>query len=157
MTGRQWTITSPSRTSSSRNTPWVDGCWGPMLTVSSSRSAPSTRSFVDGGALSVVAIQPPRDREVDGLCAERLGAPQRVAAPLVGQQDPPEIGMVLELDTEQVEQLALVPVCAGHDARDAGGFTISARLQPQPGALLERIEQIDQLEPICPAQQVHRG
>src|SRR5713101_5977788 len=108
MTGRQWTTTSPSRSSSSRSTPCVDGCWGPMLTVSSSR-------FSVGGL--VAAIHPPRDGEVDGLCAKRFRASQRVALPVVWQHDPCQIRVTFELDAEQVEQLTLVPVRASDDRR----------------------------------------
>src|SRR5437773_10622080 len=97
MTGRQWTTTSPSRTSSSRNTPCVDGCWGPMLTVSSSCG-------------SACAIDLPSNGEVHRLATEWLGPPQRVTDPLVGHHDARQVRMADELDPEQVEDLALVPV-----------------------------------------------
>src|SRR5215472_10026264 len=99
MTGRQWTTTSPSSTSSSRRTPCVEGCCGPMLTVSSSL-----------GEDSACAIDRPSDREVDGFAADRLAAAERVAAPVVGQHDAGQIGMPRELDAEEVEHFTLVPV-----------------------------------------------
>src|SRR5438093_7452646 len=122
-------MTSPSSTNSSRNTPCVDGCCGPMLTVSSSRFSRSanvppnwvprpdmsSKGVPAGVVRSVAAIRLARDGEVDGLRAERLGAAQRVAAPVVGQHDPPQVGVILKLDAKQVEQLAFVPVCAGHE------------------------------------------
>src|SRR5260370_4615947 len=119
-------MTSPSSTSSRRSTPWVDGCWGPMLTVSSSRSSPvSTRA-----GRSIVAIDLPCDREVDGLRAERFGAAQGVAVPLVGKHDAAQIGVALKVDSEQVEELALVPVGAGDNSGDAGCVAVRARLEP---------------------------
>src|SRR5918911_382714 len=102
MTGRQCTTTSPSSTSSTRSTPCVDGCWGPMLTFSSSRAS--------GLAVSVTRVHAPRHGEVDGLRAERLGASKRMAAPFVGQHDASQLGVALKVDTEQVVHLALVPV-----------------------------------------------
>src|ERR671931_416164 len=108
MTGRHWTTTSPSSTSSSRSTPCVDGCCGPMLTVNSSRC--SLR-------VSVAAIHVSGDGEVDRLGAERLGPAQRVALPVVGQHDAAQVRVTVEADPEQVEHLALVPVGAG----DSGG------------------------------------
>ena len=40
MTGLMSRTTSPSSVVSRRSTPWVAGWWGPMLSVSSSCSAP---------------------------------------------------------------------------------------------------------------------
>src|SRR5688572_27884466 len=99
MTGRQRTTTSPSRTSSRRSTPCVDGCWGPILTVSSSRR-------------SVAAIHAPRHGEVDRLGADRFRATQRMALPVIGQHDARQLGVAIEADAEQIEQLTLVPVGA---------------------------------------------
>src|SRR5262245_1932578 len=108
MTGRQWTTTSPSSVSSSRSTPWVEGCCGPMLTVNSSRGAASSgRASVPGRTRSVMSVDLSGDSEVDRLGAEGLGAPQRVTPPGVGQHDAPQIRVSRELDPEQVEHLAL--------------------------------------------------
>src|SRR5919199_3274933 len=122
MTGRQRTTTSPSSTSSSRSTPWVDGCCGPMLTVSSSRCSSGLTSSVEPTSWVLVpgvpgrtsasarTIDVSRDGEVDGLRPEGFGASQRVALPVIGQHDALQVGVALEANTEQVEQLALVPV-----------------------------------------------
>src|SRR5258708_36442071 len=118
MTGRQWTITSPSRTSSSLSTPCVEGCCGPILTVSSSRFSPT----------SIAAIHLPCDGEVDGLGPQGLAAAKGVGAPFVGHHDPAQIWVALELDAKQVEELALVPVGTRHDRGDAGRLTVGARL-----------------------------
>ena len=45
MYGMQSVITSPSSFSMRRSTPWVDGCWGPMLTYISSIVSP-VRSII---------------------------------------------------------------------------------------------------------------
>src|SRR5438128_12006035 len=120
-------MTSPSNTSSNLSTPWVEGCWGPMLTVSSSRLSPTL----------VATICFPCHGEIGGLRAERFGAAQGMAAPVVGQHDAPQIGAALKLDTEHDEELALAPVGAGHERGDAGGKAVGVRLQPQPGPVLE--------------------
>src|SRR5579864_8423203 len=135
MTGRQWTTTSPSRVSSRRSTPCVDGCCGPMLTVSSSRLSGS-----------VSAIRLPRHGEVDGLTAKWLGAPERVALPFVRQHDPLEIWMSLELNPEQVKELALVPIRARNCWRETGCLSIRRRLDAQPLMALQRVEEVRELE-----------
>src|SRR5438067_13823645 len=127
MTGRHLTTTSPSSSNSKRSTPWVDGCCAPMLTVSSSRF--SLRGLI-------AAIDPPRDGEVDGLGAERLGAPQGVALPIIWQHDSSQIGVAVELDAQQVDQLALVPVGAGDDRGQAVRLAVGARLEPEAGVLI---------------------
>src|SRR6266852_3250740 len=121
-------MTSPSRTSSRRSTPWVEGCCGPMLTVSSSRSPSAAPT--EGASTSVTAVDLSGHGEVDGLRAERLGAPQRVAAPIVGEHDAAQIGVALKVDAKEVEQFALVPVGAGDDGGDAGRIAIRARFDP---------------------------
>src|SRR4051794_26055278 len=145
MIGRQLTTTSPSSLSSSRSTPCVDGCCGPMLTVSSSRRS------------SVVAIYPPCHGEVHGLAAERLGSPQRMPLPGVWQHDPPQVWVALEADAKQVEHLALVPVGARHARRQARRLAIGGSLDPQPRLLGHRIEQVDELETLLAPQAIDRG
>ena len=44
MIGLQRVTVSPSSSSSSRSTPWVEGCWGPMLMI--------MRSGAEGGAVA---------------------------------------------------------------------------------------------------------
>src|ERR1051325_1974111 len=122
MTGRHLTATSPSRTSSRRSTPCVDGCCGPMLMVRSSRS-------------SVSAINPSRYREIDGLAAQGLSSSQGVALPIVGQHDPLQIGMARELDAKQVEDFAFIPVRARHNRGDARGLLVSSGFESEPRVL----------------------
>src|SRR5438876_613166 len=40
MTGRHETTYSPSSSKTSRSTPWVEGCWGPMLMIMVSSRTP---------------------------------------------------------------------------------------------------------------------
>src|SRR5213594_1732851 len=113
MTGRQWTTTSPSNWSSRRSTPCVEGCCGPMLTVSSSRA-------------SVCCINLPRDGEVDRLRAEWLAAAQRMALPVIGQHDALQVRMPREAHAEQIEHFAFVPVGPRDVGGDAWGFAVGA-------------------------------
>ena len=56
MWGMQRMTVSPSSSSTSRSTPWVAGCWGPMLTIigsapnsSAGSPRPATRSGIRVG------------------------------------------------------------------------------------------------------------
>src|SRR5207248_5248102 len=70
-------------------------------------------------------------READRLAADRIVLAQRVAFPVVLEQDPHEIRMAVEADAHQVELLALVPVGGRPHAYDArhGLAVIEPRLQ----------------------------
>src|SRR6266542_4472070 len=136
MTGRQWTTTSPSNWSSRRSTPWVEGCCGPMLTVSSSRSLCSRVSGV-GCRRSHVLFPETRDLrhdtvslarhgEVDRLRAEWLAAAQRMALPVIGQHDALQVRMPREAHAEQIEHFAFVPVGPRDVGGDAWGFAVGA-------------------------------
>src|SRR5713226_9348761 len=67
MTGRHLTTTSPSRVSSSRSTPWVDGCWGPMFTVSSSRFSTVVMTLSVSADIPPPGRLRPRPRTAEGL------------------------------------------------------------------------------------------
>src|SRR5438477_315987 len=110
-----------------------------------------------GVTASLVAIRSPGHGEIDRLCAERLGAAQREAPPFVGQHDAPQVRVALEGETEQIEQLALVPVGAGHDGGDAGRRAVRSRLEPHPRVLLERVEQVHKLEAVLAREQIDCG
>src|SRR4051812_31564782 len=97
-TGRTEITFSPSSSRTIRSTPWVEGCWGPMLMnmVSSRMSArvspPSGvrasadialhRPLVDGGDERALVLRADP--------AERVVLPQRVALPVVRHEDPAE-------------------------------------------------------------------
>src|SRR6266852_5287391 len=132
MTGRTSRTISPSSSSTSRSTPWVEGCWGPMLMVmrplsasSSSTKAPWERSSnVDSTRCFFMNASPSMPwREVlvlDGDLPHRVVLPQGVALPLVRHEDARQVGMALEDDAEQVVGLAFVPVGPGPDAGHRG-------------------------------------
>src|SRR5262245_26050599 len=120
MTGLTSTTVSPSSVSSSRSTPWVEGCWGPMLI-----SIISVRNTVD---------LLPQPHVLLGEAFQRQFLAQRVPAPLVGQEDAAQVGMPVEDDAEEVEDLALVPVgrlVDRHRRRQRLPFP-HVRLEPQP-------------------------
>src|SRR5258706_11388126 len=111
MIGLAPTMVSPSSSSATRSTPWVEGCCGPMLRV-----IVSLRTELDllgrellelGGGLHPVGRVV---GEGDLLVAERRVLAQRPAHPVLGQQDAGEVRVARELDAVEVERLALVPV-----------------------------------------------
>src|SRR5258705_13524832 len=123
MMGLAPTMVSPSSSSATRSTPWVEGCCGPMLSVIVSLR---TRLDLPGCQL----LEPGRGlraarrvvREGHLFVAERGVLAQRPAHPVLGQQDAGEVGMAGELDAKEIEGFALVPVRSGPHAghrRDA--------------------------------------
>jgi hypothetical protein len=54
--------------------------------------------------------------EVDRVAADRVVAPQRVALPVVGEQDPDQVGVPLEADPEEIPE-AMVGFSAPRKAR----------------------------------------
>src|SRR5215510_13457067 len=117
-------MTSPSRSTIRRNTPWVLGCWGPKFTVRMSPPNSRSRVIVTPGARVCSGIvsgmrsglrrcRPPDFvvfGEVDRLTADWKVAAQRVAHPVVRHQDPGQVRMALEPDAEHIPRLALIPV-----------------------------------------------
>src|SRR6185436_16024807 len=101
---------SPSSSSTRRKTPWVLGCCGPMFTVIV--SVRSSAMPLVGRALHAIAFQVRAELRLADL--ERLVGlrrfpdlhgiilPLRVPFPVVGHQDAPQVGMVLEDDPEHV-------------------------------------------------------
>src|SRR5215213_1675504 len=124
MIGLHFTTTSPSSSSSMRRTPWVLGCCGPMLMCSVLLMR--VVSIAIGLASQLVAAAGAEDlsghREIHRLAADRVVAPQRMAFPAVRHHDPRQVWVPLELDPEQVVDLALVPVGAGEEAGDTRGL-----------------------------------
>src|SRR3954465_12070901 len=148
MIGLDRSTVSPSSSNIRRNTPCVDGCWGPMLMImrSSSRgpwgavsraaasrsdmrstaeeSRRRTRSSEGGSVVVVIASAGGRSVfELNRDTADRIVLTQRVADPVLGHQYAGEIRMVLELDTEHVVDLALEGLAAGIEIehrRDTG-------------------------------------
>src|SRR5262245_65237350 len=106
--------TSPSSSTTRRSTPCVLGCCGPMLMVTVSGVRGS-----GGAGLGSISCMP-------GSGLQRKVFAQGVPLEIVGHQDAPQVGVVLEADADQVEGLALVPVGAAPDGRDAGDLPFFA-------------------------------
>src|SRR5208283_2090835 len=98
---------SPSSLRITRRTPCVDGCCGPMLRTSSVES----RNVASGirGSLSAFDAQVLLNPALV-LLKNRIILPQRVALPLIGQQDPVHVRVSGEFDAEHIEHFALQPV-----------------------------------------------
>src|SRR4051812_619720 len=98
MTGFRSTIVSPSTVIWTRKTPWVLGCWGPILTTKGSVRR---------------AIYP--------LLTERKEVlPQRIPFELVPEKDAAQIGMTGESDAEQIVDLALLELRRSPNVDDRG-------------------------------------
>src|SRR6266545_1121839 len=114
MIGLALTTVSPSSSSTTRSTPCVEGCCGPMLRVMVSvrtvghllRSQLLEVGRRNGAAGRVV-------REGHLLVAERRVLAQRPPFPVVGEQDARKVGVAGERDPVEVVGLALVPVGRG--------------------------------------------
>src|SRR5436190_19608187 len=109
MTASTSTTVSPWRPRIARKTPWADGCCGPMFICRRSGPAQSisTRVVLFTSSIGRVTLSIGRMRRVD-----RVRLEERMPLPRVFQQDAPQVGMVLEVNPEHVEALALHPVRA---------------------------------------------
>src|SRR5512141_1152700 len=120
ITTSQSTTRSPSSLSTTRSTPWVLGCCGPMLMTSSSVSKSDwLMDLLDVGGVLVRPQLQPFGRVFHQQLArslERIVLPLRMPLPLVGHQDPPQVGMPREAHPEHVPHLALEPVGCGPHA-----------------------------------------
>src|SRR5262249_51647953 len=109
-----------------RITPCVAGCCGPKLTsrscVATSRknsrspdgsTRPSFSSVMlpcGSAAMGLPSSRALLARDPVVLLGEHVVLPQRVADPVVGQQDVPRVGVADERDAEHLAALALVPL-----------------------------------------------
>src|SRR5271154_5065604 len=109
---------SPSSSSNTRNTPWVDGCWGPML---------RTIVFAVPIAVSTVVIAITYDltyknhAKILPLALHRKIAAQRSPFELVGQENAAQVRVAFVTNSEQIENLAFQPIGAlpdGHERID---------------------------------------
>src|SRR5262249_3667283 len=137
MIGLALTTVSPSSSSTTRSTPCVEGCCGPMLSVMVSvRTVPDLlgleRGEIGGGNGAPRRVV----RERHFLVAERRVLAQRPALPVVGQENPRQVGMTVEDDAVEVVRLALVPVGgrphAGHGGHARRGL-VELDLERDPG------------------------
>src|SRR6478735_640997 len=111
---------SPSSCTISRSTPWVEGWFGPKLTVRMSSSSCSPGSACPRRSAPTGRRPSRLSREPDRLAADRVVLPQRMALPVLGHQDPDEVRVAAEDDPHQVERLALEPVGGRPDGDDRG-------------------------------------
>src|SRR4051812_5073890 len=121
MTTSQSTTFSPSSRRTTRSTPCVLGCCGPMFRTSSSVSnmAPRTVSGWRNGGLLNVRFFPglTKFQPVDRIFHQQLAGPLerivlalRKTLPIVRHQDAAAIRMADEIDAEHVPHFALQPV-----------------------------------------------
>ena len=133
MTARIPATVSPSRSTTRRRTPCVDGWFGPKLTRRmSSRRCFSGIDLEDRrhglrDARSLVDARRRKDRHQSssekrtGSPPERIVLAERMSLPVLGHEDADEVRVALEADPHHVEGLALEPVGGrpdGEDARD---------------------------------------
>src|SRR5208282_1337922 len=141
MSGTALTTFSPSSSRSTRSTPCVEGCCGPMLRTIVF-VAPAAVSTVVMGCQSaernLVPFQPNRPRNANaypvqvasngpnGHFLHRVGTAlafalrrkitaERKTFEAIGQEDAAQVRMAGKLDAKEVENLALQPVGAGPD------------------------------------------
>src|SRR6266516_6961307 len=111
MTGRHDTTYSPSSSRTSRSTPWVEGCCGPMLMIMVSSRTGWT--LIPPSHPSLVGWRDERALVLRGDPGQRVVLPQGMADPSLGHLDPAEVRMPVEHHAEEVEDLPLVPVRRG--------------------------------------------
>src|SRR3990167_3892885 len=153
---------SPSRRRMTRSTPWVLGCWGPMLMMSSSvpgtteerstRVEDSTSNITRPPSIAVFLAP--------GLGVHPLPPPlqgvflaEGVAAPVLGDEDAPQVRVALEGHPEQVVHLPLHPVGPAPDGHDRGHLLPVAglHLEPEPPVMVEAVQVVDHVErPLIP-------
>src|SRR5258708_6620026 len=124
------TTFSPSSRSTTRSTPCVLGCCGPMLITSSlvsnmaPRTMPADSSAFPGllnvGLVARLTELQPIERILHQQLAralERIVLTLGKPLPVVRHQNPPAIGMARDVHAEHVVHLALEPVGGGPDGR----------------------------------------
>src|SRR5437764_5393544 len=116
MSGSASRTRSPSSFNRTRRTPCVLGCCGPMLrsihSVSGSCSGPKASLTTVASATDGVGLQPfeLRIAEDHGLAERDVVLAQRMTFPGIRHQDPPQVRMAIEFDTEEIPGLAFMRV-----------------------------------------------
>ena len=154
---------SPFSRRMTRRTPWVLGCWGPMLRMSSSVWG----TMVSGVTWVIVSLSmghgPGDGRDMafyplepEPIPANGILFSEGVALPVVREEDPPEVGMALEINPHHVVGLSFEPVGRPPDVRHGRGRLRlpKADLQPKAPPSLQAIEVIDHLEGAIPVRVV---
>src|ERR1051325_2613188 len=161
MTTSASTTFSPSRRSTTRSTPCVLGCCGPMFSTSSlvSNIAPWTAPGLSsalpvllnlGLFLRLTELQPV-DRILHQQLAgsfERIVLALRESLPVLRHQNAAAVGMAREIDAEHVPDFALEPVRrrpqSGH--RRYRIVFADDRLHPDAVAVHRRIQDVDDVD-----------
>src|SRR5262245_48270659 len=101
--------TSPSVRNTSRSTPCVLGCCGPMLT---SISSVRTSNSITRGSSKAVAMVFRYLLSADAVIFQRhfIVFTQWMADPVFGAEDATQAGMAGEADAAQIKHFALVPI-----------------------------------------------
>src|ERR1039457_5001278 len=159
MSGRHFTMVSPSSSSARRSTPCVEGCCGPMFRLMLRGFAPLAATAADSGigvatvSLTFVPVSNPVARYAVILA-------QRMPFPIVGQHDAPQTRMVAEPHAKQVERFPFEPVRAAPDFGHGVDLRIAARqaaLQAQPLVPVERVQMIHHFKARLRRIPVHAG
>src|SRR5688572_13867419 len=134
---------SPSSFRITRSTPCVEGCCGPILmtiSLASRKVAWGVASVVAMILLAALDVQV-LTHPAHILLQDAVVLAQREALPLLGQENPRKVRVIVEADAEHVEDFAFHPVRAAPDAHDAvDGFLIrQRRLNAQALIARERI------------------
>src|SRR5208337_2236973 len=106
MSGTALTTFSPSSSRSTRSTPCVDGCCGPML---------RTIVFVLPTAVSTVVMGSQSAERNLAFAFRRKITAKRKSFKAIGQEYAAQVRMTGKLDAKEVKNLALQPVGAGPD------------------------------------------
>src|SRR5579864_1995992 len=138
---------SPSSLRMTRSTPWVEGCWGPMLRTNSVES----KNVESGIQTSLAAFDAQVFLHPALVLLENTHLlAQRVALPFLGKEDAAHVGMPGEFDAEHIEHLALQPV--GREMHADGGFRLEAigdiGLDTHSLVTGEAINNVHQVEPL---------
>src|SRR6266446_9930890 len=130
MSGVDFTTISPSSTNSSRRTPWVEGCCGPIeivICVSSGRSTTSNcggmfTALLISFRFQVSGFKVPHEnlrletsnlkllQRIRFIATQRKILAQCVTLPVVRQKNPAQVRMFIKNDSKEIKRFALVPV-----------------------------------------------
>src|SRR5579872_293264 len=147
-------IFSPSSSSSTRSTPWVDGCWGPMLrTMVCSR--PVAVCTVVMAQVCSSSPDPKSARPLHGIILA-----EGIAFPIFREQHAPEIRMAVKVNAEEVKDFAFVPI-GGRPNRNHGldHRILPGQTHPQAEdvAPRERQQMVIELKTRLDGEAVHAG
>src|SRR5580704_5158899 len=162
------TTRSPSSFSFTRSTPWVDGCWGPILRMIS--SAPSTvvqtseLPFLRTSVMFWWPLLAALDAQVfthpGGVLLQNVVIlAQRMSFPFIRKQNALQSRMAFEDDAEHVVAFALEPISCGPDLDRTRYRLVLSRMRFQAQALIFRkgVENEDDVEALFALGPVHSG